>query len=442
MRTRMRKQLALLLGLATIMNAGVLVAAPLSLEDARSAALSVSKALKRANLTIDSSLLDERALSYELLPSLSAKLGLSTELAKLDSPADSLSGSASLSVSESIWDGGAHPILAAIDKLATQSAREAARAAYFQVLDDVDDAYFSLLEAQASVEAANKDLDAASLALDLEQTKWEAGTVTKASVLEAEASVESAKTTLNGARRDVSVYRAKLASLTKRTDVPDLASFDFSHYEPLISALEVYEDTDAARLIGKIQDAALAAHPALAQVKLSQEQAEEAVRLAERDYWPSLDASWSTGLSASSSGLDADYGSLSISASIPLDWWTTKTAVAQKRLAASQAALETGEEQESLLLDASAAVYDCINLARTIKSSRKATEYAEAHYEAVLEQYRLSTLTRSDLYDAEVLLSSNRKSLIQARFQFLASLSSLRTLGAFQSDDAVEEALR
>jgi outer membrane protein TolC len=67
--------------------------------------------------------------------------------------------------------------------------------------------------------------------------------------------------------------------------------------------------------------------------------------------------------------------------------------------------------------------------------------YSERHFEYVMERYRLSQSSISDLNEASTLLINNRNNLIKARYGFLQGLSKLRSLGAFADEERLIEIL-
>ena len=115
--------------------------------------------------------------------------------------------------------------------------------------------------------------------------------------------------------------------------------------------------------------------------------------------------------------------------------WNTQAAVDSKAIAARQAALDLDETQRTLNLEIEGVVFDSISSAQSVISSQKALDYAESSYQSVLERYKLSSASSSDLSDAELLVSTNRTALITARYQFLSSISSLRAYAGVESDD-------
>lgn len=409
----------------------------LPLSKAREAALANSRTLQEAGLTVDAALVAERQQAYAMLPSITASAGASTSYSSASQTTlgDSLAATAKLSVSQTVWNGSA-VVLAAIDRIATKTAREAARAAYFSALTSVDTAYFSVLENAAIVDAAMSDLESAKLSLSIAEAKLSAGTITKTDYLETESEAAAKETSLSQASRDLSIANRKLASLTGLKLPLSLEKVDFAQYGDLIKKVSAYTDAQGDSFAASVRAAAYAANPTLSQSSLAVDSAKAKVSSAQVGYLPTVSAGFSHSLSlAASSGLEPASGSLSVTASIPLDLWNTAASVDAAKIAVKKASLTDEENRRGFDLDVDTAVYDCIAQARSVISSEKAVDYASSHYANVLELYKLSSASASDLSTAAALVSSNQQSLISARYGFLSCISQIRSLGAFDSDE-------
>ncbi len=408
---------------------------PLTLGQARTSALAHSSTLRKALLSVDSALLTEKIQRYEVLPSISANAGVGV-LYPASTFVDGMQGTAGLSVTQVIYSGGKYSLLSAIDALATKIARQEARTAYFTVLENVDSAFYGVGEAQSSVEAARSDLEAAQTHLRLAQARLEANVITRYAYLETESSAAAKETALIQAQGKLAVAEATLASLAGLPMPLTLAGVDFASREELMQRVAGFTAEKTGAFIAAVLKAATANNPSLSQSTLESQKARKSVDLATADYLPSISASFSHTLSLTAAeGLDDGSGSLSVNATIPLDFWATKASVEAKDVAARQADLDGQESLRTLTLEIQGGVYDCISSARSAISSKKALEYAESHYESVLELYRLSSASSSDLSDAEALVSTNRTALITARYSFLSNLSSLRTLAGLESEN-------
>jgi outer membrane protein TolC len=413
----------------------------LSLEQARLLALANSRSLAKYNLAIKNDGLTEQSWFYTNLPSLSLGVSAAVTLWNSDGMAeknlaDTLTAGASLSVSQKIFNGGKSLVQKAINSIAAEMTRKDALADYFAVLNAADTACYEMLQAAASLESAESALETADLALSIAEVRFTGGILNPGDYLQALSEKESKENARNQAKRDLALKGVKLRNLTGLKEIPVLEAPDFEAREGLILGLAVLSGEETDALYARLLKTASANNPALAKAALANRQAEKNVTLAARDYAPSLSASFSTGLNYTiANGLEPSSGRLSLSGSIPLDFWVTANNVEKKRVARDQAALDYLGSEENLETELQTALLDLLSQAGSVLSSRRAYEYAEKHFEYVMELYRLSQNSVSTLSDASALISSSRNQLIRARYGFLLSLSKIRSLGAFAEED-------
>lgn len=412
-------------------------AGTLSLAAARDLALSRSKALKQALLAVDASLLDEKGVGYAELPSASIAISGAFDYAGAASLslADTATVSATVAVSKTIYDGGANAILLAIDKLATKSARQEARAAYFAAVLSIDQAYYGVLEANAAMEASLSDLAASKAHQDITQAKFDSGMVIKASLMEAQAETASKETALSQARKTLAVAKSSLRSITGTDAQP--AAIDQSTYQRMLDLLMGLGEMETTTLVATLRASAAVNNPDIAAASIAVETAAKEIEQAKIGYSPTLAASWSHEASYSAAaGLDlSSSGALTVALSIPLDYFVTRNAVQAKSVEAEKAGLASQTVAESLELEIESDLYGLVSSASSVASSAKALEYAENNYAAKLELFKLSKASSSDLSDAQLLVSSNRSALISARYTFLKGLSALRCLVGMEAED-------
>jgi outer membrane protein TolC len=420
-------------------NTGVSI----SLEDVRNLAVANSRSLAKYNMAVQSAKLNEKLQGYDSLPSLSLGLSAGTTLWGLqgftaNGLQDNLSAGVSFSLSQRIWDGGKGSVLKIINSISTQMARLDALKEYFSVINAADTAYYGVLESAAAMESAEKSLETNALSLSIAEIRYENRILNISDYLQAQAKKEEAETARNQARRNLLVNRSKLASLigTDVKTLPELVPVDFSGYEELLQRLAALDDANIDALGAVLWKTAGAQNPDYVKAGLTSRSADESVRLSRKDYMPNLSASVSSGLNYSiTGGLEPSSGRFSLSGSIPLDFWVTAANVEKKRLAKDQAALDYHEAELNLVIDLQTILLDLSAGAGSALSSRRAYEYAEKHLEYVMELYRLSQNSLSELSDAETLVSSNRRQFIQNQYAFLLNLSKLRSLLAIESED-------
>jgi outer membrane protein len=413
----------------------------LSLQKARELTLARSPSLRKAELAVDAAALTRQAQGYSALPSLTATAGASLGYGSgISSLSQSASESAKLATDATIYDGGKNAALVKKYELATEAERQALRSERITLVGSADSAYFSVLEAQASVEAAASDLEAARLRLKLAEAKASAGALSKSDYLQTEAETAGYETTLTKAKKTLSSAKAKLASLTGLPAATTLTGMDLSSYEALITKLNARDEAGIDALVAAVTTLAKANSPSLASYDLASGEARQALAAAKAAFLPSVQAGFSQSFSYGDSAL-TQTGSLSLTASLSLDFWNTRNAVQSASVAAAQADLDGNAGLTSLELDVSQAVYEWLSSARSLGSSAKALEYAQSNYANVLEKFKLSSATASDLSTAEALVSADKTALITARYDFLSNLSTLRGLAGFEDEAELLKAL-
>jgi outer membrane protein TolC len=411
----------------------------LSLERVRELALANSRTLAKYNLTLKDNALDEKLLKYNDFPGLSLGLSASASLWNAQGGAgasiqDSITAGASVSVSQSLWDGGKNSLQKAIAAMASDITRQDALAEFYAVLDGADGAYYGALEAAAALEAAEASLETAVHSLRIAEIRQVNNMISAADYLQALAEKENRETARNQARRDLALGKTKLRNITGLERIPVLVEEDFGLWAEVIEGFAALDDEALDDLYGKLRQAVSLRNPGLIKAGLSSRRAEKSTDLSRRDYFPRFSASLSSGLNyGPDRGLEYSAGRLSLSASIPLDYHVIGAAVEKRKVALESAALDMESAGLNLALEVETALLDLVSQAQSALSSARAWEYARKNLEYNLELYQLSRNSLSDLSGAEALVRNNRTQMIRSQYGFLRGLSRIRGLGAFET---------
>ncbi|MCL2244147.1 MAG: TolC family protein [Treponema sp.] len=435
------KKLILLFSVSLIVSFG-LFAQTINLEQARVLALANSRSLAKYELSIRSSVLDERNQLFSMLPSVSMDYNASMSYLKdweFINPFDTFSTGVTLSVTQIIFQGGKSFLQKSINAIATESVRKDALAEYFKVLDELDSAYYTALESSATLEAEEASLQTVSYGFSVAEIRLENGMINYGDYLKALADKESRENSRNQARRNYNLNIAKLKNLTGITGNIELAPVDFNVYEEALQRLALISDDEADILYEKLWKIITASNPSLAKAAISNHRAEMNFSITKRDYAPTISATvFSTGLnySAADGFRSSSSGGLTIRGSIPLDFWVLGNRLEKSKIARDSAALDFIGAEISLDTELQTALLNAFAQAGSVLSSRRSLEYTQKHLEFVMERYRLSQSSVSDLSEATSLFINSRNSQTKASYSFLQSLSRLRSLGAF--DDEAE----
>jgi outer membrane protein TolC len=376
-----------------------------------------------------------------MLPSPSARYGASMKYLendwKIANPIDTLSTSATFAVTQKIFEGGKSFIQKSINAIATESERKAALAEYFNVLDTVDNAYYAVLEAAASLEEAESALQTATISLSMAEIRRTSGMINQGDYLKALADKADRANSRNQTRRNLTLKTAKFNTLTGLSGTAELAQIDFDAYEEMIQHLAGISDEEADALYSRFWETFAQANPSLARAALNSQRAEKSFSLAKRDYFPTINATIFTttfSYSVANGYSNPTEGGISISGSIPVDFWVMANRIEKSKIARDSAALDYIGAEISLETELYSVLLNAFAQAETVLSSRRSLDYTEKHFEYIMERYRLSQSSISDLEEASLLLINNRNSHIKARYGFLQSLSKLRSLGVIDDE--------
>ena len=420
-----------------------LSAQTINLEQARLLALANSRTLVRHEIEIRNSVLSERDQLYNMLPQISA--GYRAEMSFLRdwefiNPVDTLTGSVNLTLTQIIFQGGKGFLERSIRSINTESARKEALAAYFNELDTIDNAYYTVLEAGAALEAEESSLQAANLSLSIAEIRIANGMINQGDYLRALADKESRENSRNQAQRNLTLNLNRFRNLLGIRDAvyPEPISFDV--YEDVFQRLAGISDDDAEALYEKFWNLLTASNPSIAIASLNSRRAQLNHSSIARDYAPTISARVSSDILEYSraDGFNSNPGSngrITISGTIPIDFWVLSDRVERSRTNRDFTLRDYAYTESSMEQDLLTALSNLFTQAGSVLSSRRSLEYTERHYEYVLERFRLLQSSVSEMNDASGLLINSRNSNNRASYAFLQSLSRLRSLCAINDEE-------
>ena len=417
----------------------------ISLEEARALALANSRSLAKYHISIQNSILDEKNQLFSMLPQVSADYRSSSTYFKdweFVNPVKTFYVGAGFSVTQIIFQGGKSFIQKAISAIATESVRKDALAEYFNVLDSADSAYYAVLEAAAALEAEEFSLQASELAYAIAEIRSQTGMINQGDFLKSLAEKESREMSRNQAKRNLTLCLTKFKNLLGITETAVPQEIVFDQYEEIITRLSGVSGEEADVLYDNFWEVIAADNISIAKANLNSRRAEKNHTLSKLDYTPTISA---TILSGDFNFLpelrNAANGQVSIRGTIPVDFWVLNNKLKKSRLALDSAALDYANVENSLEQELFNALSNIFAQAGAVLSSRRSLEYTQKHYEFVMERYRLSQSSVSDLNEATSLFMSSRNNLNKASYSFLQSLSKLRSLCAMEDEQKLMELL-
>jgi len=432
----------LILILIFFIAGAVLFAQTINLEQARILALANSRSLASFEMSMRNSIIDERNQLYTMLPQISAGYSASFDFLRnweFVSPIDTFQANLNFSITQVLFQGGKSFLQRTISSISTESVRRSALAEYFNVLDSIDNAYYAVLEATAALEAAESSLQSAELSLAIAEIRAQTGIINQGEYLRALAAKESQENSRNQARRNLTLNMTRFRNLTgARDQVFELEQINFDAYEELLHKLAGISDEEFERLYANFWSLIAVSNPSIARAALSSQRAELNLTNTKRDYAPTINMTvFSTGINYNTiNGFNTTgSGGVTIRGTIPLDFWVMADRVEKSTIARDTALLDFINVESSLEQELLSTLSNLFTQAGSILSSRRSLEYNDRNHEFYMARYRLSQSSVSELNDASSSLIISRNNLNRASYDFLRSLSRLRSMCALDDEE-------
>jgi outer membrane protein len=329
-----------------------------------------------------------------------------------------------LSARELIWDFGKTP--AAVGQAAGQaeSARQALAQTRQDVINQVKQAYYTLLQDQELLGVQQQNVADQRAHLDLARGRFQVGVAPRSDVVTAEAAVANALLNLATAQNAVAAARVNL-NIALGIDVRTPTRVEQAQEvgPPLPEPVKLVEQAFSNR-------------PVVSQSRADVEAARNALRAARATDLPGLYLNWNYGLSGDTFPPENASWAYGVSMSWPLlDVGLTKGRIreAEANLLAAQTQLHQTEQTVS-----SQVVQAYLN----VQTARQKVSAAEAEVASAEEQLRLATgryetgvAAYIEVTDAETAALTARTNLVNARFGESTSLAALESaLGVVEGE--------
>lgn len=398
-------------------------AAPWSLDSCISYAVEHNISVQQRNAALLQSEIEVTAAKDRFLPNLSGYgsqnysfgRGLTANNTYANRNTASTSVGAQLSVP--VFQG-----LAAIRNL--EYARTSRSAAAENVLAAKDDIHLNVMAQYLQVLYAKENLNLALLKLDISRqeevrrrTLLEAGKIPELDLAQARAQVAQDELARVTAENDC---RMALLDLAQMLNLPDGSDFDILNLEDMDAAVPAAEEV----LLN-----ALGSNHAVKGAQLSQQAADQQVKVAQSGYIPTL--SFSAGLGTNyyrTNGMQNEsFGtqfrhnfaeSVGFSLSVPIfDAFNTRNSVRRAKVQSVTASLQLAEIRNNLRKAIEQAHAQCIAAADRHKSATVAVEASHCAFEAMKIKYEYGKANATEFETAQNNYSSALATQLQAKYE-------------------------
>ena len=413
----------------------------LSIDDCVAIALQQSAQVVQGRFNVESAAIQVENARNAFLPSINASYGMSRSLSgpREGSFVDPATGEITSTLGESSTSGSqslgasfgmdlyrpANWVGLASSKLARKAAKMDLSTSQQQVVFEVKQGYFSLLQAIELMAVQAEQVSVSEEDLRRAETLFEIRSVPLSDVLTARATLASARASMIDRENSVELARADLA---------------FAMGLETIVRIEPQQDSFAVVPLTLSYEEALAhaleSRPDLRSQKISMLQAREDLKgtryeLLHPTVSMSTGYSWQLRADEQFQGPEdlflKNYGySLSLSLSLPVfNRFSTQNSIKSQKLSYRQSMADLEQAKRQVALDIRQAFLNIELYRRSIEANQIAVSAAEESYKLAQERYGLGTGTQLERLQAQSSLFAARSDLVQAQFNYHIQLAQL-----------------
>ena len=312
-------------------------------------------------------------------------------------------------------------------RLRLKAAKAAETLARQDVILAAKKAYFTLLRARKMMQVARDAVSRSETQEAVSRQFYEVGMSPLNDLLKAQVELANARQELLAAKNAAEVARANFNTLLRRPVTAPVAIEDVLDYTPFTRSLEeCLEIAEGSRL--ELQRADL-------DVKLAQKE----VEIAKKDFYPSLNLSWTyyqegTDWDASGgAGLYSDASGWNVKAVASWDLWQwgrTHYGTKERLSRLQQAKHRRTALLDQIRLEVTEAYLKTMESEKAIVTAQKAIEQAKENFRITRERYRAQMAISLEVFDAQTLLSRAMSNYYGALYFFkIAKASLYRAMG-------------
>jgi outer membrane protein TolC len=303
-------------------------------------------------------------------------------------------------------------------KIGEESQREALRGTKEEVLSQVYQAYYRLLEAKETFGVAQESKKQREGFRDMAEALLKAGKVTKLDFLRSDSQVIDADQTIVQARNNI-ILAKKI--LKKTIGLRDEEEIDIPEETPKISP----EPLDELALWEKVKEK----NSDLKKIKLDIERAKTNISFAKADYFPVLSFQTSYGYRNRDVGGTADEYSYGIFLDYAIfSGGLTRATVAK----AKSVSLQLEDSKKALLdqlrVDLNTALSQIQDALKGMESAKSAVAVNQEAYDATMAMYQAGKLTSLDVLTSQISLINSKASYVNYYANYQTALAQLRKI--------------
>lgn len=383
----------------------------LSLEEAKSMALSNNKKIKKADKNIEAAKAAKASVYASDKPSVEAS-GMGVHVGDpLNTLLPEFFANASLGVTQVIYAGGKINTAKKMSSTAVDLYTSQKELTDSEVLLNVETTYWQIINVKSKVELANKYKALLTELLKDLTNSYNAGIIYKNDVLRVQVQLNQAELDLTKTKDGLKLLKLKMAQLT------GMSSIDFSVQDTISNDVILLDEVS--------QSTAIDNRPEIKMLKKAVEIEELQSKILEADRKPTIGLNVS-GIYANgkqinfndgSNDLTSYYGFLNVN--IPIfDWGSRKQKVREQEYKAQAQKLELDETKELLIIQIENAYLELQQAKQRVEITEKSLQQADENLRLNQDRFDAGTVVGKDVLEAQVLWQQAYSDVIDAKASY------------------------
>lgn len=286
----------------------------------------------------------------------------------------------------------------------------------------VKQAYYQVLAAQKNAQVAAQAVRQLESQVNVAENFYQVGMIPKNDLLQVQVDLADQKQTLVLAENSVDLAKANLNTVMRR-DVR--------------TPLEIQDVLDVTPTSANYQEAlkkAYSQRPELLQALRGVDQAEQAIKLAKGDYYPTVNFSatyerdrddWFVWGAGDAGNRESSTFAINLSWTF-WEWNKTRYAVAEQTSAMIKAKHTVRQLKDGIALEIRSALLDLEAARKNIGAAKLAVTQAEENYRISEERYKEQVTTSTEVLDAQTRLSQAQSNYYSSLYNYHLALAQLK----------------
>ncbi len=331
------------------------------------------------------------------------------------------------SISQPIFNGGKIWLNYRIKNDVAKRAKTIYEDKVFEVLSQVENYYFQVLEAEDLVEIAQKDLQSSNNTVTIAEANFDSGIISKGEYYQIQSENSSKEVSLIQTQNLLSTARLQLANYLQISMDYNLSRINLTDIVTEISAINKIDfnllDQISQRFSQRLQDV----NSSLKIADLNRKISRKSLWIAAGNFLPSLNLSFSKSWDKYDYQDEYDDSQrLMLIASVPIFPLTDNVTNYIKTRHQYKSTHYTSKIlEDNVNLSLSNTITTLVSSAKSVKSAQLAKDYAQETYNQAQERFRNNLISSSDMIAIDAMLLSAKRNYVSSIYNYLISKSQL-----------------